>query len=80
MRTVKALIIVCILAVVVVACGSSARRANRATAKAANSQSKVAEERLKLVEDYKKCIEKAGEDKSKIEACDSYLKAAESLK
>jgi hypothetical protein len=78
MKTVKALFIVCIL-LMVVACGSSARRANRATAKAANSQSKIAQERLKLVEDYKKCINKAGEDKNKIEACDSYLKAAESL-
>jgi len=78
MKSVKALIIVCVV-VMVVACGGSARRANRATAKSADSQSKIAQERLKLVEDYKKCIKKAGEDKNKIEACDSYLKAAESL-
>ena len=78
MKTVKALIFVCVM-VMVVACGGSERKANRATAKAADSQSKIAQERLKLVEDYKKCIKKAGEDKNKIEACDSYLKAAESL-
>jgi hypothetical protein len=79
MRTLKALFIVCVV-VIAVACGGSERKANRATARSADSQAKIAQERLKLVEDYKKCVKKAGEDKNKIEACDSYLKAAESLK
>ena len=55
------------------ACGSSERKANRAEARVHN-------ERLKLVDQYKKCLKKAGEDKDKIEACDQYLKAAEALK
>ena len=55
------------------ACGGSERRANKA-------QTKVHNERLKLVEDYKKCVKKAGDDNAKIEACDQYLKAAEALK
>ena len=79
MKTVKALLIVCVV-VMLVACGSSSRRADRATADSAKKQSKIAEERLKLVEDYKKCVDKAGDDKDKVEACDTYLKAAESLK
>ena len=78
MKLVKVLVIVCVV-LIVVACGRTERKANRATAKSANSQTKIAEERLKLVDDYKKCVEKAGEDKNKVEACDSYLKAAESL-
>jgi len=79
MRLVMTLIIVCV-AVMVVGCASPENRAYKAKAKSADYQSKIAKERLKLVEDYKKCIEKAGEDNNKIEACDSYLKAAESLK
>ena len=48
--------------------------------KAYKAQEKVHKERLKLVEQYKKCLKEAGEDKQKIEACDQYLKAAEALK
>ena len=55
------------------ACQAPERRAYRA-------QSKIHEERLKLVDEYKKCLKQAGEDKAKVELCDSYLKAAESLK
>ena len=55
------------------ACQAPERRAYRA-------QTKISEERLKLVDQYKKCVNQAGEDKEKVEACDSYLKAAESLK
>jgi hypothetical protein len=48
--------------------------------KAYKAQERVHKERLKLVDDYKKCLKKAGDDKEKIEACDQYLRAAESLK
>ena len=58
-----------------VGCGSSG-----AQKRAYKSQSKVHQERLKLVDEYKKCLNKAGDDNAKIEACDSYLKAAEALK
>ena len=60
-----------------IGCGSSVERAQKDSYKA---QENVANERLKLVEDYRQCIEKAGEDQQKVEACDSYLKAAEALK
>ena len=55
------------------ACSSPQDRAYQA-------QEKVHKERLKLVDEYKKCLEKAGADKEKTEACDQYLKAAEALK
>ena len=48
--------------------------------KAYNAQRKVHRERLKLVDEYKKCLKKAGDDKQKVEACDQYLRAAEALK
>jgi hypothetical protein len=59
--------------VISLACSSPEKRAYRA-------QEEVHKERLRLVDEYKKCLNKAGDDKEKIEACDSYLKAAESLK
>ena len=48
--------------------------------KAYRAQESVHKERLKLVDEYKKCIQKAGDDTEKVEACDQYLKAAEALK
>jgi len=48
--------------------------------RAYEAQEKVHKERLKLVEEYKKCVENAGSDKPKLETCDQYLKAAEALK
>ena len=48
--------------------------------KAYKAQERVHKERLKLVDEYKKCIQKAGDDTEKVEACDQYLKAAEALK
>jgi hypothetical protein len=48
--------------------------------KAYKAQERVHKERLKLVDEYKKCLQKAGDDKRKIEACDQYLRAAEALK
>ena len=55
------------------ACASSQDRAYKA-------QERIHKERLKLVDEYKKCLKKAGNDKEKIEACDQYLRAAEALK
>ena len=48
--------------------------------KAYKAQESIHKERLKLVDEYKKCLGKAGTDKVKVEACDQYLKAAEALK
>ena len=48
--------------------------------KAYKAQEGVHKERLKLVDEYKKCLGKAGTDEVKVEACDQYLKAAEALR
>lgn len=67
--------IVAVTSALILACGSSG-----AQKRAYKSQSKVHQERLNLVDEYKKCLDKAGDDNVKVEACDSYLKAAEALK
>ena len=48
--------------------------------KAYKSQEAVNRERLELIEQYKSCMEKAGQDKEKQAGCDQYLKAADALK
>ena len=47
---------------------------------AARAQEEVAQERLKLVEQYQDCVDDADGDAEELESCDSYLKAAEALK
>lgn len=47
---------------------------------AAEAQENVSNERLELVEQYKDCVDDAGDDLEKVEACDTHLKAAEALK
>ena len=61
------------------ACSSAERRAQRAERRHYDSATEVNQERLRLVDEYKKCINKAGADRDKSEACDQYLKAAEAL-
>ena len=65
--------LVVIVAVMMSACGGAERQANK-------SQAKLNKEKVKLSEQYQKCMEKAKEDKDKEAECEKYLKAAEALK
>jgi hypothetical protein len=72
----KSLILLC-LSVIIISCSSGVERAQKQSYKA---QGSIAEERLNLIDQYKKCVATAEQDKQKLESCDSYLKAAEALK
>jgi hypothetical protein len=72
MKLVRIFMLVLVL-VTMGACGRAERKANKAEADIRN-------ERFRLVELYQKCVKKAGEDSARVEACDSYLKAADALK
>ncbi|MDG2271818.1 MAG: hypothetical protein P8L39_05925 [Halioglobus sp.] len=65
---------ICILSIACVAagCGSAERKANK-------SQARVNEERLSLIDEYQKCVKKAGNDETKAGACDTLRKSAEAL-
>ena len=54
------------------ACGGAERKAQR-------SQAELNKEKVKLSEQYQKCMKKAEEDKDKEAECEKYLKAAEPL-
>jgi len=61
------------------ACSNPQKDAAKAQKGASEAQEEIARERLDLVDKYKGCVEKAAGDNMKVEACDSYLKAAEAL-
>jgi hypothetical protein len=61
-----------VVAALVTGCGSAQRKVNK-------SEAELNKERLSLIEDYKKCIKKAGEDETKAAACERYREAADSL-
>ena len=48
--------------------------------RAYEAQEGVHKERLKLVEQYQKCVKDSADDTVKAEACEQYLKASEALK
>ena len=78
----KRVFAVCALAVsltLLASCSSPERRTAKAQEKAADAQASVASERLELVDQYKSCVRDAGDDTAKVDACDTYLKAAEAL-
>ncbi len=63
-----------------VACSNSQKDAARAQERSYEAQEIVARQRLELVDKYQQCVKNAAGDALKIEACDSYLRAAEALK
>ena len=69
-----------VLAGLLTACSSPQDRAAEAQQGAYEAQEKVAKERLELVSKYQACVKEAGGNHQKVEACDSYLRAAEALK
>jgi outer membrane biogenesis lipoprotein LolB len=68
------------LSALLAACSTPEERAAEAQEGAYKAQESVSKQRLELVGKYQDCVKKAGGDKQKVEACDSYLRAAEALK
>jgi len=79
MKKQQIIILVALLTVVlsVSACGCLGGGAER---KAHRSQAEVNKEKVKLSEQYQKCMKKAGKDEAKQAQCEQYLKASEPLK
>jgi outer membrane biogenesis lipoprotein LolB len=65
---------------VLTACSTPQEKAADAQAGASEAQKEIAQERLKLVDNYQTCVKQAGADQQKAAACESYLKAADALK
>ncbi len=65
------------LVVIVVGMISACQSAER---KESRSQTELNKEKVKLSQEYQKCMKKAEGDKDKEAGCEKYLKAAEALK
>jgi hypothetical protein len=70
------LIWICLFLIMTGACSSSEEPAVEGSD---GTQNQAVEERLKLVDLYRNCLQQAADDHERIEACDSYLKSAELL-
>ena len=64
----------------VAGCSSPEERAADAQARTYKAQEQAVQERLKLVGQYQECVKNSAGDAAKVEACDSYLKAAQALR
>ena len=74
-------VIACVMLIgFLAACSDPHGDAARAQKQTYEAQEEVVTERLALVEKYQTCVEEASGDVQMIEACDSYLRAAEALK
>ena len=74
MKLSKVLLLLCCgLFLLVSACSSSQDKAYKA-------QEKVSTERIELVNKYQECVQKATEEGTDKEVCETYLKAADALK
>jgi hypothetical protein len=54
--------------------------ATKAQKRAYRADEAVSRERLRLVEEYERCLREAGGDRNAAEACERFLKSAEALK
>lgn len=79
MRHLSTVISLAVLSVLT-ACSSPQDRAAKAQQDSYEAQEEVARQRLELVDKYQDCVEEAAGNATKVEACDSYLRAAEALK
>ncbi len=65
--------------VVLAGCASPAEKAAKAQERMANSQNELIQERLRLVEEHEKCVDKAGSDQTKLAKCDQILNRIQAL-
>ena len=74
-------ILICIVFMgLLAACSNPQKDAARAQGRSYEAQEDVVRQRLELVDKYQQCVKNAAGDALKVEACDSYLRAAEALK
>jgi hypothetical protein len=71
---------VSLIAILLAGCASPQDKAANAQRQASQADVKIKQERLKMIDEYKKCISDAGDDSMKADNCDRILKAIEALK
>ncbi len=65
---------------ILAACASPEEKAYKAQERSYKADAKWKEERLKILDDYRACVEKSGGEEDALRACDHLLKAIEAMK
>ncbi len=61
-------------------CASAQDKAASAQRQSSQADLKIKQERLRMIDEYRKCVSDAGDDMMKADSCDRILKAIEALK
>lgn len=69
-------VFVVLIAIMQIACSNPHKEAAKAATEASKAEKSVSEQKAKILEDYRKCLNK---NKSDEEACASYKKALDSM-
>ena len=78
MSVLKTLFIAVLISTFVAACGSAERRSHKSQTKTNKSQTELNERKLKIVDEYDKCVEKSSNEEE-MAKCKARLEAAQGL-
>jgi hypothetical protein len=78
MSVLKNLFLAVIISAMLAACSSAERRASRSQVSVNKSQTELNERKMKIVDEYEKCVDKSSGEEE-LAKCDAKLKGAEGL-
>jgi hypothetical protein len=78
MSVLKNLFLAVIISAMLAACSSAERRASRSQVSVNKSQTELNERKMKIVDEYEKCVEKSSGEEE-LAKCEAKLKGAEGL-
>ena len=78
MSAFKTLFVAVIAVSLLTACSSAEKRAHRSQAETNQSQTELNERKMKIVDDYEKCVEKSNSEEDRAK-CEALLKGAQAL-
>ena len=78
MHVLKTFCLAVIISTLLAACSSAERRASRSEAQVNKSQTELNERKMKIVDDYEKCVDKSSGEEE-LAKCEAKLKAAQGL-
>jgi uncharacterized protein YcfL len=78
MQVLKTFCLAVLISILVAACSSAERRASRSQVSVNKSQTELNERKMKIVDEYEKCVEKSSGEEE-LARCEAKLKGAEGL-
>ena len=78
MHILKTFCLAVLISILVAACSSAERRASRSQVSVNKSQTELNERKMKIVDEYEKCVDKSSGEEE-LAKCEAKLKGAEGL-